>query len=489
MEEALAGMQLVAAPAASVPTVPAVAAANAAHMAYIKECVDKIQSHPVFQGVDRQSPLTLAQGGKFAPLDFGAAQKTLANSASQSVSGGGNLFWIDLGLDAAVSHTPVKTRKCREIADRFFAQPRHLASEITVGVPMAWANAKGKQKPSPGCLRRVSPAEPIHALLMAVARDVEAEELEKLDGWKEILLSCLVTFQIVETDTVCHHLNTQLREKAGIEHELIRHSALSRVLDVTNFSQRLQRGSNAPKQSKKASWPKMISEAYNADLILSELSEKVTESWVERALSVSSRMLKSSYILEKLLYLDDNYGASGPLDSVHKLHALLGKVGSGGGIKKMEWLVGLLVDLFDHQALEQDSCTKRELSGATGNKGLADVILCKLDVKEELFRWAETAGIDSAALQKIKEVSSSLEVFRQHCGHSWIPAKVPPAPWRASFCTSSDLFLNLIESLVFSVDFDDCLLSWLRSKKSLADCLKTSPLSEALEEIQNKVEE
>lgn len=47
-------------------------------------------------------------------------------------------------------------------------------------------------------------------------------------------------------------------------------------------------------------------------------------------------------------------------------------------------------------------------------------------------------------------------------------------PWRASFKPSADALLHLIQALVFGVDYDEDILAWLRSRKSLADffCLK-----------------
>ena len=214
--------------------------------------------------------------------------------ASRPGAGAGNFFWVDLGLDPAIAHTAIKTRKCNEIAERYYKTPKPLMSEIVVGVSQSFSLKSHQVAPSPGFLRRVSPPEPLHALIMAIHRDVKSEEVEKLRQWRGILLNTLLSFEIIEKDSSLHHKNTQLRERSGIEHELIRHSSLSRCLDVANFSARMQATKLKKSERGKASWARQVSEAYNADLVLSELSEKVTESFVERSLAVSSRMLKSS---------------------------------------------------------------------------------------------------------------------------------------------------------------------------------------------------
>lgn len=395
---------------------------------------------------------------------------------------------MDLALDPAVAHTAIKTRKCHEIAERYYNTPKPLISEIVVGVPKSFAQEKKKVVPAPGFLRRVSPPEPLHALIMAIHKDVKEENVDKLQQWRGILLNTLLSFETVEADASLHFKNTQLREKSGIEHELIRHSSLSRCLDIVNFSSRTHAAAKSKKPDKgKASWAKQVSEAYNADLVMSELSEKVTETWVDRALAVNSRMLtKSAAIVEKLLYLDDAYGVKGPLDSIHKLHAMLAKAGTGpSSVKKLEWMVLMIADLFENGALDGDQTSKRELTNR-----LCDVLIAKHDVRSELLKWGEATGVQTQALQKLQEVSENLEKYRKTCGYSWLPAKQQPScGWRAAFTPSADLFMTLLDGLVFGTTFDEVIATWVRSKKALADLLKMSPLSESLEEVAEKIED
>ena len=321
-------------------------------------------------------------------------------------------------------------------------------------------------------------------MIMAVHRDVENEEVEKLQQWREILLNTLLSFEIVEADASLHFKNTQLRENAGIDFELVRHSSLSRCMDVINFASRLQL---AQKKKKNPSWAKQVSEAYNADLVMSKLSEQVTETWVERALQVNSRMLtKSTAIVSQLLYLDDTYGTNGPLDSIHKLHSLLSKAGTGpGSVKKLEWMIGLICDLFDYGALGADHFTKRELGGRMG-----EALITKYDLLGELIKWAEEAGVDQAAIQKIKEITESLGTYREACGRSWLPINQQPAcPWRAAFPASADIFFGLLDGVVYSTAYDEVIVSWVRSKKALADFMKMSPVCETLEEVTGMIED
>ena len=394
---------------------------------------------------------------------------------------------MDLALDPAIAHTAIKTRKCSEIAERYYNVPKPLISEVVVGVPQSFCHGRHQVVPAPGFLRRVSPAEPLHSFIIAVHRDVINEEHDKLLQWRNIILNTLITFEVVERDSTLHFKNCQLREKSGIEHELIRHSSLSRCLDIVNFAARMQKQKKSAQKGPKVSWAKQVSDTYNSDLVMSDYSEKVTECFVERSLAVNSRMLtKSTVVVSKLLYLDDVYGINNPLDSIHKLFAMLGKAGTGpSSVKKLEWMVLLLADLFEKGALDADQCSKRELSSK-----LCDVFMAKSDFQRELLNWAAEVGVQGQSLQKIQEISVDLETYRAALGYSWLPMDTQPScGWRTSFPPSADLFLTVLDGCIYSTTYDDLIVTWLRSKKALGELLKMSPLSESLDEVAEKIED
>ncbi len=390
-------------------------------------------------------------------------------------------------MDPAIAHTPIKTRKCSEIAERYYDVPKPLISEVVVGVPQSFCHSRHHVVPTPAFLRRISPAEPLHSFIMAVHRDVVNEEHDKLVQWKNIILNTLITFEVVERDSALHSRNCQLREKSGIEFELNRHSSLSRCLDIVNFAARMPKPRKTSSKGSKVSWAKQVSESYNSDLVLSEFSEKVTECFVDRSLTVNARMLaKSTTLVAKLMYLDDVYGVNGPLDSIHKLFSMLGKAGTGpSSVKKMEWMILLLADLFENGALDADQCSKRELS----NK-LLDVLMAKFDLLNELMKWATEVGVQGQSMQKIQQITVDLETYRGALGYSWKPMDTQPAcGWRVSFPPSADLFLTVLDGCIYSTTYDDVIVTWIRSKKALGELLKMSPLSDSLEEVAQKLED
>ena len=476
----------ICAPAAAAPTLPAVATANAQHMQFIEEALEAIRKHPLMAGVETAAPLDMAHGGR-EPLTNNKVKAALA--ANKVPTGAGNFFWVDLSIDPVFAHAPVKSKRCREIADKHFSEPCHLISNITVAVPSSW-----QQKPALGTqkLRRISPVEPLHTLIMAIHRDVEQENAAAISQWKEILLTTMFTLAPAESDTSVHQLHTQLRERPGVEHELVRHSALSRILDVVHFHQRYHKDLKPPK-GKKVSLAKLLSEEYNKGVKLNAMSEPVSELFVERAISIDNRLLqKSSYILSILLDLDDSFGVNGPIDSVHKIYLLLSKAGPAGqnSLKKMEWFVGYVADLFKFGGVTLDECSKGKLVDQNSTKSLGDVILAKPDILAELLRWAQDNGVRSAVLDKIWEITQSIETFREAVGRRWdTKAKVPAAPWRAGLGAAGNQLLNLIEDMVYFKTYDHAILAWALSRKPLAELLETPALQDVLAEIKEAVEE
>ena len=81
-----------------------------------------------------------------------------------------------------------------------------------------------------GKLRVLSPVEPNHAMLIAMRHDVDIGDEPTLYKWLSICLSSPMLFKVYENNEAYHFAHLQLRENAGIDYELLRHTALQLVL-------------------------------------------------------------------------------------------------------------------------------------------------------------------------------------------------------------------------------------------------------------------
>ena len=204
---------------------------NANHMEYINECLRKIKEHVVFADIENKAPLTQAQGGREAPFDLAGFTANLAQPNGTSKAGC-NLFWQDFAFDHLTSHIPIKRSKVEKMASSRFSTPTHC-TDVHIS-----CSAKYNPLAHKGRLRRLSPPEPVHAMLMAIRRDIDAGSAATLKAWRNICLSTCMVFEKCESNEDFHFRHLQLRESPGIDFELVRQSSLQRIIDVAQFQKR-----------------------------------------------------------------------------------------------------------------------------------------------------------------------------------------------------------------------------------------------------------
>ena len=203
---------------------------NAAHTEHIDKCVRAIKNHPVFEDIIDKNPLTQLQGGREAPFNLaGFTARMLSHSTAKA---GCNFWWQCFNIDQLQSHVPIKHKKVAQMAATRFATPTHIG-DIHIACSAGFNPLENK-----GRLRRVSPSEPVHAMIMAMYRDIQAGDENVIEAWRDVCLSTCMVFERCENNDDFHWKHLQLRENPGIDFELVRQSSLQRILDVMNFQSR-----------------------------------------------------------------------------------------------------------------------------------------------------------------------------------------------------------------------------------------------------------
>ena len=244
----------------------------------------------------------------------------------RSAKCGMNLLWLNLQAASQNSHTPILPNRIWAIANTYFKTPKPLMSDVVVAVPKTWASGAAKidrtdvetAKP----FKLVSPPEKVHALIFALLRDVRESE-SSLDEWRRIALSCSCEIVAMESPQELYLKNLELREAPGIEYELVRHSALQRILDVSFAASKLPQWKN----SSSSALGKLLHQEYYKDIVVSGMSEPLTENGITTCIEVYSKLfVKHPSVVSLLRKMDDMYGVGNPLDSTVKLNDLLTKV-------------------------------------------------------------------------------------------------------------------------------------------------------------------
>ncbi len=107
--------------------------------------------------------------------------------------------------------------------DEYFFLPdnKTFPGKICIGVT---DTGNPLEAPQLGWLKAISPEEPRHALLRALARDIRNGE-EHLDNWRTLTLSVEVEFVLIETDDKATWEPYAIREQIGALFEAVYPSA------------------------------------------------------------------------------------------------------------------------------------------------------------------------------------------------------------------------------------------------------------------------
>jgi len=80
-----------------------------------------------------------------------------------------------------------------------------------------------------GSLKAMSPEEPRHALIFAIARDIDCGMSdEQLMPWKVLITSAILTFQKVDNEDDIFWHATNARESLGAQYEVVYFSSVTR---------------------------------------------------------------------------------------------------------------------------------------------------------------------------------------------------------------------------------------------------------------------
>jgi hypothetical protein len=239
---------------------------NATYLADLDVAWQKVNGHPVFQGLPRMYTPPIGMTG------FDNQQFTSSIEQHGTYTCGGTLFWADLfytgtpGVPINRRAAPVLICACRlaknavrgHIPFPYFGYHIHPRSHThmhrhtrtdthKVEYYMSYFFHRvhpGIAFPTPvhiavigdltpavagnlGNLKAISPEEPRHALVFAIARDIDAGLTDdELLWWKNLVVSAIITFKTVDTEDDIFWLATNARESVGAQFEVVYFSAV-----------------------------------------------------------------------------------------------------------------------------------------------------------------------------------------------------------------------------------------------------------------------
>ena len=452
--------------------------ANVAYIEKLGSAWACIQEHDLFRDIQGAKPAGITananESGTQSPFDLKSYRAAL-KTAGQSYTAGINLFWIDL-MWSATPGVPLRVSAIELMAKTIFGRPTPLGT-IHVAVPDHEYNPLERK----GALLRVSPEEVTGAIVLAIARDIRnSESDEVLQAWKQIALSTTCVFKVMPSASDRYWYALNQREHVSMTYTAVHRSTLQRVHEISRLMKKMRE--TLPPGEVTAS---AIAKTYQDKLqMLPGGSGTVTFNFVDCCATITNKLLDVPSIAWCLQDLDERSALSedaNPFDSHSRLQAIIDKC-KANNQAQLIWVVqGIWYSWRRGNGGKSLSVADIKGSAQSGNRGVADVLIYKLNLKNALLARARVI-LNPESADWLTVVASVAESFK-----SWFENEESvDKSWRAGRPPSETKFLNLFSEVVFGRTYDHAIKFALRSGKSPDDAMLAQGLAEDLREIEDK---
>ena len=387
---------------------------NTEYLLALEDALNVIDAHPVLKDMAAESPRgisdTATDTGFQSVFDQGHYVKAIK---SGTYTAGCNLFWVDMRWSATPG-VPLRLTAVQQLADNLFAEPTPYPGALHVAMTPSESPLDHT-----GAWRCVSPEELHHAMIFAIADAVRTDPTnhELLNNWKRCALSTTITFKNLETAEARMWYALQQRENVSAVHLVVHRSCFQRCHELARLRNRLMETTSATDVT-----PQTLFNAYNQNLKMTPNAPgTVTLNFVDNALTILNKLIgvpRINTILQEADSLDGlSAGMHNVFDSHSRLQIILNK--SGSNVEHRIWLVeGLFYWMKQGYFDKEVSVSDLKGTERTGNKGMCDVLLFKMALKQALFQKEMVA--------RAADVTSSPVPFSK-----WVDQEV--APRMASF--------------------------------------------------------
>ena len=451
--------------------------ANLAYIERLANAWDVINDNDVFRGIHSELPLTIsgsqADCGTQHPFDVDSCKQ--APAASGTYTAGMNLFWIDLQWSSTPG-VPLRMSAIEEMAKTMFKTPT-VINEVHIAVPDPTYNPLMHR----GALLRVSPEEITGAVVLAIARDITNNECDAvLRAWRRHVLSTSGRFQVLPAATDRYWYALQQREWFATVHQAVHRTTFQRLHEISRLMKKLRETSPTTEVTSAS-----IADAYMKNLQMAAGSSgSVTLNFVDCCATITNKLLDVPDIARCMQDLDERSALTGipnPFDSHTRLQAIIDKSRANNQVQ-LTWVMQGIWYHWRRGNIGALSTADIKGSAATGNRGLADLLLFKHQMKPVLLAKAATIFPGNADWWS-NTVGRAAESYA-----SWFEAEeAPDKAWRAGRELQEGKLLNYFGDVVFGKLYEGAIKTAVKSGKSPGDALHMPGLVEFLVALEEKV--
>jgi len=210
--------------------------ANGDYLQAVEVAMDTLNGHALFHNIVQEEPRGITNSvedtGFQSVFDSNLYKSAIA---SGTYTAGGNMFWVDLRWSATPG-VRLRLQAVRQLASTLFKSPTPYPGALHVAVTPGYQPLIHK-----GAWNAVSPEELAHAMIFAVADDVQRapDNIDLLNDWKRCLLSTTFTFKLLATAEQRTWYALQQRENVSAVHLVVHRSCFQRCHEVSRLRHRL----------------------------------------------------------------------------------------------------------------------------------------------------------------------------------------------------------------------------------------------------------
>ena len=219
----------------------------------------------------------------------------------------------------------------------------------------------------------------------------------------------------------------------------------------------------------------------------SQLQEKVGFSWIEAGMKVYDRMLKEPELYEIIMDLQNRYTKNSCLNSIKNLEAISIK---GRTFEERLWILRCVQDylLSGTSNSEFGSRLMTPSKSGGGPAGMLDMFIAKLQMRDYFVdRWCSDKGFDGKSITMLRELRTHAE-FRAKCGGGWAEQSADVS-WQGCRMECERRAVSFLKDSIFGPKNDSQLRQIIRGTTVPAEIFEKNPYSEALERIQQALED
>jgi len=268
--------------------------------------------------------------------------------------------------------------------------------------------------------------------------------------------------------------SVNFREELVTDYSEMSRTGLQNVLEMANFKVNAEALNGGEMSAQR------VANACKERAKLSDHSEPITDTMVDRCLKVHARALQIPSVYESIVKCEEHFGVKSQWHWVSNMHCV---IDSARSPKTIAWVFDCVSDGLTRGIYGVDSCTQRWLVGEKGSRGMVEVFVAKLSLKDYLLGTC-LDWMDMTATMKQK----ARNALANHDSYS---TSVAPRPgegdadlsWQVGMTSSMLTMTHLIESLVYSDEHDGVLKSTMKTHKAAPDIMSVSSLKAVHAEI------